>query len=87
MIESGRQKKAYPYGNGVWFQVAASALESSLLKCSAKDYFFRASLCHLCVDSLNAQHAVQRYQEQYPAFGDSRESKLIKVNNEVSSLK
>jgi alpha-soluble NSF attachment protein len=36
-------------------QVAASALESSLLKYSAKDYFFSASLCHMCVDALNAQ--------------------------------
>ena len=61
------------------FQVAASALESSLLKCSAKEYFFRAALCHLAVDSLNAQHAVHRYEEQYPAFADSREAKLIKV--------
>ncbi len=59
--------------------MAASALESSLLKCSAKEYFFRAALCHLCVDSLNAQHAVHRYEEQYPAFADSREAKLIKV--------
>ena len=62
----------------IW-QVAASALESSLLKYSAKEYFFRAALCHLCVDSLNAQHAVQRYEEQYPAFADSREAKLVKV--------
>ena len=60
-------------------QVAASALESSLLKYSAKEYFFRAALCHLCVDSLNAQHAVQRYEEQFPAFSDSREAKLVKV--------
>ena len=60
-------------------QVAASALESSLLKYSAKEYFFRSALCHLCVDSLNAQHAVQRYEEQYPAFSDSREAKLVKV--------
>ena len=62
------------------FQVAASALESSLLKYSAKEYFFRAALCHLCVDSLNAQHALHRYEEQYPAFADSREAKLIKVH-------
>ena len=62
-------------------QVAASALESSLLKYSAKEYFFRAALCHLCVDSLNAQHAVQRYEEQYPAFADSREAKLVKVTS------
>ena len=60
--------------------MAASALESSLLKYSAKEYFFRAALCHLCVDSLNAQHALHRYEEQYPAFADSREAKLIKVH-------
>ena len=60
-------------------KVAASALESSLIKYSAKEYFFRAALCHLCVDAVNAQHAVQRYEEQFPAFGDSREAKLVKV--------
>lgn len=60
-------------------QVASTSLESSLLKYSAKEYFFRAALCHLCVDSLNAQHAIERYQEQYPAFQDSREYKLVKV--------
>lgn len=60
-------------------QVASASLESSLLKYSAKEYFFRAALCHLCVDALNAQHAIERYQEQYPAFQDSREFKLIKV--------
>lgn len=60
-------------------QVASASLESSLLKYSAKEYFFRAALCHLCVDSLNAQHAIERYQEQYPAFQDAREYKLVKV--------
>ncbi|XP_059095283.1 alpha-soluble NSF attachment protein-like isoform X2 [Tigriopus californicus] len=63
----------------IYEQVASSALESSLLKYSAKEYFFRASLCHLCVDALNAQHAIQKYEEQYPAFADSREAKLIKA--------
>ena len=59
--------------------MAAAALQSNLLKYSAKDYFFRASLCHLCVDSINAQHAVSKYEEQHPAWGDSREAKLIKT--------
>ena len=59
--------------------MAATALESSLLKYSAKDYFFNASLCHMCVDSLNAHHALQRYEDQFPAFADTREAKLIKV--------
>jgi alpha-soluble NSF attachment protein len=60
-------------------KVASSSLESSLLKYSCKEYFFRAALCHLCVDVLNAQHALERYQELYPAFQDSREYKLLKV--------
>jgi len=73
------QLENYDRAIEIYEQVAASALESSLLKYSAKEYFFRASLCHLCVDSLNAQHAVQRYEEQYPAFSDSREAKLVKA--------
>ena len=68
------------------FQVAATALESSLIKYSAKEYFFRASLCHLCVDAVNAQHAIQRYEEQFPAFGDSRECKLVKVGRSLSHI-
>ena len=63
----------------IYETVAAASLENQLLKYAAKDQFFRASLCHLCIDALNAQHAVQKYEEQYPAFGDSREAKLIKV--------
>jgi len=73
------QLENYDRGIEIYEQVAASALESSLLKYSAKEYFFRAALCHLCVDSLNAQHAVQRYEEQFPAFSDSREAKLVKA--------
>merc|ERR1739846_228588 len=72
------QLENYDRAIEIYEQVAASALESSLLKYSAKEYFFRSALCHLCIDALNAQHAVQRYEEQYPAFGDSREAKLIK---------
>lgn len=56
-------------------------MESSLLKYSCKEYFFRAALCHLCVDVLNAQHALERYQELCPAFQDSREYKLLKVRS------
>merc|ERR1711970_657142 len=73
------QLENYEKAIQIYEQVAATALESSLLKYSAKEHFFRASLCHLCVDALNAQHAVQKYEEQYPAFGDSREAKLVKT--------
>ncbi|KAG9435840.1 soluble NSF attachment protein [Apis mellifera carnica] len=73
------QLENYEKAIQIYEQVASASLESSLLKYSAKEYFFRAALCHLCVDVLNAQHAIERYQEQYPAFQDSREYKLIKT--------
>jgi len=73
------QLEDYEKAISIYEQVAASSLESSLLKYSAKEYFFRAALCHLSVDLLNAQHAIEKYAQQYPAFQDSREFKLIKV--------
>ena len=60
-------------------QIAMSCMDNSLLKYSAKDHFFRAAVCHLCVDTLNAQQALTRYEELFPQFADSRECKLLKV--------
>lgn len=73
------QLEKYEKAIQIYQNVASSALESSLLKYSAKDYLFRAALCHLCVDLLNAQHALERYVQMYPAFQDSREYKLVKT--------
>lgn len=72
------QMQDYEKAISIYEQVAGTSLESSLLKYSAKDYFFRALLCHLCIDVINANNAVSRYVEMYPAFQDSRECKLIK---------
>ncbi|NXT38996.1 SNAA protein, partial [Pelecanoides urinatrix] len=36
-------------------QVGTSAMDSPLLKYSAKEYFFKAALCHFCIDMLNAK--------------------------------
>lgn len=71
------QLENYEKAIQIYQQVASSALESSLLKYSAKEYLFRAALCHLCVDVLNAQHGIERYIQMYPAFQDSREYKLL----------
>lgn len=73
------QLEDYEKAIQIYEQVASSCLESSLLKYSAKEYFFRASLCHLSIDLLNATHALEKYAQQYPAFQDSREYKLVKV--------
>ena len=51
-----------------------------MLKYSVKEYYFRAALCYLSVDILDAERAIERYIELYPAFNDSRECQLLKVS-------
>lgn len=72
------QLEKYQKAIQIYEEVAGDCIESSLLKYSAKEHYFRAALCHLCVDLLNAQMAIKKYEEVYPAFGDSRECKLVK---------
>jgi len=58
-------------------EVAAVALESSLLKYSAREYLFKASLCQLCQDMEVAKASIEKYCQMFPAFEDSRELKLL----------
>ncbi|XP_071372588.1 alpha-soluble NSF attachment protein isoform X3 [Centroberyx affinis] len=72
------QLEQYPKAIEIYEQVGTHAMDSTLLKYSAKDHFFKAALCHFCVDMLNAKLAVEKYEEMFPAFSDSRECKLLK---------
>ncbi|KAM3603369.1 uncharacterized protein V6R79_020878 [Siganus canaliculatus] len=99
------QLEQYQKAIEIYEQVGANTMDNPLLKYSAKEYFFKASLCHFIVDELNAkasvcfcagfkgtesgwfhfntplaslQIAVEKYEEMFPAFSDSRECKLLK---------
>lgn len=63
----------------IFEQVANRNAENPMLKYGAKEHYFKAALCHLCVDPLNAQHAMTRYLDHFPALEDSREFKLLKT--------
>lgn len=73
------QLEQYEKAIELYEQVASSCMDNTLLKYSAKDHFFRAALCHMCVDLVNAQIVIQKYEEMFPAFADSRECKLTKT--------
>ncbi len=62
------QLENYQKAIQIYEEVASTSLDNSLLKYSATGYFFRAALCHLCIDMLNGHHAVQRYENMSPAF-------------------
>ncbi|KAH3859036.1 alpha-soluble NSF attachment protein-like [Dreissena polymorpha] len=72
------QLERYDVALQIYEEIAMSCMDNALLKYSAKDHFFRAAVCHLCVDTLNCQQALQRYEELFPQFADARESKLLK---------
>uniref|UniRef100_A0A671U3L7 NSF attachment protein beta n=1 Tax=Sparus aurata TaxID=8175 RepID=A0A671U3L7_SPAAU len=72
------QLEQYQKAIEIYEQVGANTMDNPLLKYSAKEYFFKASLCHFIVDELNAKIAIEKYEEMFPAFSDSRECKLLK---------
>lgn len=72
------QLEMYDKAIEIYEQVGTSCMDNTLLKYSAKDYFAKAAICHLCVDLLNAQDAIQKYEDMFPSFSDSRECKFIK---------
>lgn len=72
------QMEQYQKAIEIYEQIGTYAMDSTLLKYGAKDHFFKAALCHFCVDMHNAKLAIQRYEGMFPAFSDSRECKLVK---------
>ncbi|KAF4073177.1 hypothetical protein AMELA_G00255960 [Ameiurus melas] len=72
------QLEQYQKAIQIYEQIGTYCMDNTLLKYGAKDHFFRAAVCHFCVDMLNAKLAVQRYEEMFPAFSDARECKLLK---------
>jgi len=68
----------------VYEKVAAAALESTLLKYSCKDYFFKAAVCQLVLcakqgDMKMLEEKLDRYKDQHPAFDGDRSCKLIEA--------
>ncbi|GFY74178.1 alpha-soluble NSF attachment protein [Trichonephila inaurata madagascariensis] len=71
------QLEQYEKAINIYEQVGEASLASPLMKYSAKEYYFCAALLHTCVDVLNAQHAIKKYEEICPSFHDSRECKFV----------
>ncbi|XP_045063872.1 N-ethylmaleimide-sensitive factor attachment protein, alpha a [Coregonus clupeaformis] len=72
------QLEQYQKAIDIYEQIGTYAMDSVLLKYGATDHFFKAALCHFCVDMLNARLSVQRYEDMFPAFSDARECKLVR---------
>ncbi|KAF5402121.1 N-ethylmaleimide sensitive fusion protein attachment protein alpha [Paragonimus heterotremus] len=68
----------YDKAANIFEEAGKTAMENKLLKYGAKDYLFKATICHFCVDLINGQKALKEYEDSYPMFADSRECGLMK---------
>lgn len=57
--------------------VGMASLENNLTKWSAREYFFKAALCHMCVDLVGARRAVDKYSSMDATFPTTREYDLV----------
>jgi len=70
------------YSNAIeiFESVGVACAENSLAKYTAKDYFFKAGLCHFCTtDLVAAERSLQKYCDWDPSFSTQRECKLLKA--------
>jgi len=58
-------------------EIGKNSLENTLLKYGAKDYFFKAAICHFCKSPEEAKDAIERFKQIHPGFDGTRELKLI----------
>ncbi|KRY20236.1 Soluble NSF attachment protein [Trichinella patagoniensis] len=72
----------YKKAADIFEEIGISYAENTLLKYSAKDYFFKAVLCHLCRDVLDAQDALHAVEEH-----DAEEfTNAVKEYDKISRL-
>jgi len=69
----------YIQAQQIYEQIGNRCSDSNLLKYSAKDHFFKAAMCNMNVDVINAQQALERYPQILPSFQDTREFKLVQA--------
>lgn len=78
VAEHAARQERYDKAIEIYEKVAQSCMDNQLLRYNAKDYFFRAAICHMCLEAQAAGIAVQKFEEMFPTFSDSRECKLVK---------
>uniref|UniRef100_A0AAY5EJP7 N-ethylmaleimide-sensitive factor attachment protein, beta b n=1 Tax=Electrophorus electricus TaxID=8005 RepID=A0AAY5EJP7_ELEEL len=75
------QLEQYPKAIEIFEQVATSTMDNPLLKYNAKEYFWKASLCHFIVDELNAK--VSAFSPWFSSLLKKR--KLLEAHEEQNS--
>ncbi|KFD50722.1 hypothetical protein M514_08378 [Trichuris suis] len=73
----------YKKAASLFEEVGTYSAENALLKYGAKDHFFKAALCLLCLDVLDGKVAIKRYADKIPQFAESREFAFLNALTEA----
>nr|XP_022902866.1 alpha-soluble NSF attachment protein-like [Onthophagus taurus] len=76
IAQHSAENERYEQAIHIYEKIGTYSLKSSLLKYGAKEYFFKAAICRLCLDPGETGKHLEKYVKIYPAFGDSREYKF-----------
>ena len=68
--------EGYEKAVAIYEEVAGHSISNNLLKWSAKEYYFKAVLCTMCLKG-PARDRITHYEEDFPSFINSREHKLV----------
>ncbi|CAH0557424.1 unnamed protein product [Brassicogethes aeneus] len=79
VAEQNALREDYAKAIQLFEQVADYELNSNLLKYSAKDRFFQAALCQLCLDDAQVPRMIEKFNIKCPFFGGSREEGFINL--------
>eukprot|EP00033_Pygsuia_biforma_P001116 GCRY01001273.1.p1 GENE.GCRY01001273.1~~GCRY01001273.1.p1 ORF type:complete len:285 (+),score=48.90 GCRY01001273.1:121-975(+) len=72
------QLENYSEAIAIYEKIANNSVDSSLTRWSVKDYFFRATLCHVLLhDAITARAALNRYKDIDVSFPSTRECKFL----------
>jgi len=78
VAEFAAQRENYALAVELFQRVGMQSLENRLTSYSAKEYFFKAVLCHMASgDSVAARKALEKYSELDHMFGSQREHKFL----------
>merc|ERR1719203_2779028 len=72
----------FPAAIAIYEKIVTASLDSPLMRHSARDHLFKASLCQLVIgakkDNMEAvSDKIDSYKDMHPSFENSKECKLI----------
>ncbi|KAL5961665.1 Beta-soluble NSF attachment protein [Taenia solium] len=69
----------------IFEEAGVSSMDNKLLRYGAKEYLMKAVICDMNYDIVKGHNTLEKFEQDYPMFADSRECTLLKKVDEALS--